>query len=243
MGDDSEQKLNKMMKMLENLITEIREIKQENSKQITELIDMNRVLTEENFRMKKDIELLATKVEKNERDKKRKNIVITGIETDNVGNKRLKEQAKSIMTDLLELQVDLKEVYSIGKNKCIIELKSFGDKLRVMEAKKKLKNHPHKRIYIDHDLTKKELETQSITKRRLCGNHEKVMQSFGLTWKFPFKVKFGKVTYKVASSYTVLGNGGSNFPPKPFNVVGVCAGNGIDKMFGVVNCLVNKSFM
>lgn len=72
-----------------------------------------------------------------EKERKRLNVVITGLEREMVGNK---VKIEEWMKKNLEIEIELEEVWTIGKEKKLIaKCKRRGDKERIMENKRKLK--------------------------------------------------------------------------------------------------------
>jgi hypothetical protein len=87
-----------------------------------------------------------------------KNIVVTGLDEEEWEiEKKLEKWVKAE----LEVEVTVKEMYKINGGKMIVaELESWGEKRKVMENKRKLREKKGKRIYIEDDLTKKERDIQ-----------------------------------------------------------------------------------
>jgi hypothetical protein len=87
-----------------------------------------------------------------------KNIVVTGLDEEEWENeKKLEKWVKAE----LEVEVTVKEMYKINGGKMIVaELESWGEKRKVMENKRKLREKKGKRLCIEDDLTKKERDIQ-----------------------------------------------------------------------------------
>lgn len=115
--------------------------------------------------LKSRLEEMENKLEMLKKERKRRNVVITGIK--NIGGTDDKTIIHEVIETFMErnLQVDIKvkSVYKIGENRYVVELEEWGHKLEIMRNKNKLKGQP---IFIDNDLTFKEINIQKEIRKR-----------------------------------------------------------------------------
>jgi len=116
--------------------------------------------TEENEKMKKELEWI---VEEAERERRRKNVIINGLEMQN------KEKLTEWFAQKLEINVGVKKIWKIrNAEKTIgIQLESKEQKFEIMKKKSKLRGEKDQ-IYINDDATWKERQNKRevIKKRR-----------------------------------------------------------------------------
>ncbi|KAJ3629858.1 hypothetical protein MTP99_014223 [Tenebrio molitor] len=85
-------------------------------------------------------------MEEQEKRVRKKNIVVTGLDEEECENEKKLEKW---MKAELEVEVRVKEMYKINGGKMIVaELESWGEKRKVMENKRKLREKKGKRVYI-----------------------------------------------------------------------------------------------
>ncbi|KAH0820468.1 hypothetical protein GEV33_002323 [Tenebrio molitor] len=154
-----------MKKMLEKIMEDVGEIKEENRKRSRELEQLKSMMREkeekwerEKMELKEKMTKLEEKMEEQEKRVRKKNIVVTGLDEEECENEKKLEKW---MKAELEVEVRVKEMYKINGGKMIVaELESWGEKRKVMENKRKLREKKGKRVYIEDDMTKKERDTQ-----------------------------------------------------------------------------------
>jgi hypothetical protein len=154
-----------MKKMLEKIMEDVGEIKEENRKMSRELEQLKSMMREkeekwerEKMELKEKMTKLEEKMEEQEKRVRKKNIVVTGLDEEECENEKKLEKW---MKAELEVEVRVKEMYKINGGKMIVaELESWGEKRKVMENKRKLREKKGKRVYIEDDMTKKERDTQ-----------------------------------------------------------------------------------
>ncbi|KAH0810075.1 hypothetical protein GEV33_012716 [Tenebrio molitor] len=152
-----------MKKMLEKIMEDVGEIKEENRKMSRELEQLKSMMREkeekwerEKMELKEKMTKLEEKMEEQEKRVRKKNIVVTGLDEEECENEKKLEKW---MKAELEVEVRVKEMYKINGGKMIVaELESWGEKRKVMENK--LREKKGKRVYIEDDMTKKERDTQ-----------------------------------------------------------------------------------
>jgi hypothetical protein len=150
-----------MKKMLEKIMEDVGEIKEENRKMSRELEQLKSMMREkeekwerEKMELKEKMTKLEEKMEEQEKRVRKKNIVVTGLDEEECENEKKLEKW---MKAELEVEVRVKEMYKINGGKMIVaELESWGEKRKVMENKRKLREKKGKRVYIEDDMTKKE---------------------------------------------------------------------------------------
>lgn len=166
----SEDKLDRILQVVEGLATEIkqmREIQEKCTDEIKKLTKENKEMKEENERIKKENEEIkkevqaATKwIEQIEKEKRRNNIVLTGLRIDTNKEDELKEAMANFIKTQLDVEVQIKKAYKLGEKVCLVEMDKREDKSNVMKNKSKLKSCREGKIFINDDLTKKEREVQ-----------------------------------------------------------------------------------
>lgn len=70
----------------------------------------------------------------------------------------MKSDVERLIKKELEIQVELKEIHSIGERTLLVKLKNHQDKSNILKNKHKLRKIANGKIYIDEDMTKKERE-------------------------------------------------------------------------------------
>lgn len=157
--ENTEDKMIAMMKELmnknEEMMDEIKQIRKEqmdNRKQIDEI-------KRENEEMKEDIKTLNWRLEKREKEEKRKQLRITGVKIDTNDDKAIKQTMEGFIEKELRIKIKVKNARKIGDKACIIETESLSEKIDVLKNKNKLRELED-RIYIEAELTEKELEIQ-----------------------------------------------------------------------------------
>lgn len=162
-GLENEDRLDKLMNMIKDLITEVKEIRREQQEYregLKILKEENAVIRKENEELKNVVKGLNTRMEQLDKKSRKNNIIVTGLEIDaNDGNK-IKENISSFMQQNLEIKVEFKEGHKIGPKICVLEMNCTEDKLHIMRNKSKLKNIRGQKVYINNDRTKREREIE-----------------------------------------------------------------------------------
>lgn len=158
-----EGKIEELTKMISTVIGEIRVIREENAEWKKDIKE----LKEEMARKDKKIEYLENKVEYLEKRMERKelqeirnNIVIKGLQ---VNEEDRKKEVENFLTTNLEVDVTLKDIKVIGKDKKIIiaTTNTWEEKKQIMLQKNKLKERENTaKIYIDYEKTEQERKIQ-----------------------------------------------------------------------------------
>lgn len=99
-------------------------------------------------------------------------MILTGIEIDTNDTKIIAGAIKDVFREGLKLTIEPKKVLKIGSKTCLVEMENMEDKRKLMENKYKLKEIKDKRIYVNDDLTKNELEIRK--KLRAIAQEEKL---------------------------------------------------------------------
>ncbi|KAH0820667.1 hypothetical protein GEV33_002124 [Tenebrio molitor] len=177
-----------MKKMLEKIMEDVGEIKEENRKMSRELEQLKSIMREkeekwerEKMELKEKMTKLEEKMEEQEKRVRKKNFVVTGLDEEECENEKKLEKW---MKAELEVEVRVKEMYKINGGKMIVaELESWGEKRKVMENKRKLREKKGKRVYIEDDLTKKERETQKKLRTLAKEERQKGLRVKKRGWK------------------------------------------------------------
>ena len=99
--------------------------------------------------------------ERRERKERRNNLIISGI----VFNKKnLKGNVNLFLKNKIGVEANLSEVWSLKEDKYGIKLTSLEDKMQILKAKNKLKGS---KIYINEDMTKKEIQIQKAIREKV----------------------------------------------------------------------------
>ncbi|XP_031350476.1 spindle assembly checkpoint component MAD1-like [Photinus pyralis] len=176
--EGTEEKMIEMMKELmsknENMMTELKQIRQE-QKETNEQLS---AIRKENITLKKEIEQLSNKVETLERRNKKENLIISGIQIPTNDDKEIKRQMERFIAQELKMDVKIRNASRITDKVCVIQMENMCDKLEILKHKKLLKAYKDK-VYIESELTKKELEIQKEIKQismeeRRRGNSTKI---------------------------------------------------------------------
>ncbi|KAJ3658574.1 hypothetical protein Zmor_010306 [Zophobas morio] len=171
---DNKNKANEIVELKEmmgSMIVEMKDIRKKNNEyknQMNRLVKENEELKNSIKEMKQRMDNVESALEMFQRDKKRNNLIVKGLKIDTNENEIIKEAMENFMKKELETEVEINKAYKINEKTCIMELKHFEDKIKMLRAKGKLINRIGETIYIDCDLTRKEQETQ---KRRTIGKH------------------------------------------------------------------------
>ncbi|KAK4886832.1 hypothetical protein RN001_003103 [Aquatica leii] len=109
------------------------------------------------------IEKLENQLEIQEKNKKIHNIIIKGLQ---LPNNNLETNIETFLNQELNTEVNVTEAFKVGKKSdsmvIVAKLKSRTQKQLILTNKNKLKG---KSVYIENDLTKAELEIQSILRQ------------------------------------------------------------------------------
>ncbi|KAK4880425.1 hypothetical protein RN001_008571 [Aquatica leii] len=109
------------------------------------------------------IEKLENQLETQEKNKKIHNIIIKGLQ---LPNNNLETNIETFLNQELNTEVNVTEAFKVGKKSdsmvIVAKLKSRTQKQLILTNKNKLKG---KSVYIENDLTKAELEIQSILRQ------------------------------------------------------------------------------
>lgn len=151
---------------LENTNQEMREMKTELKKTNQKVDEMNLEMEAMREGWKKEKNTLVNELHKTqkrleflEREKIRNNLVISGIEIDTGDREVLKASAENLLKRDVKIDTTIKTAYKVGPKKCVIEMNSWEDKMKILRGKSVLKG---KQIYIEPEMTVKEREIQKI---------------------------------------------------------------------------------
>ena len=159
----------KILQMLEELSSDVKEIKRSNAELKEEFKNTQEDWKRERNEMKEEIKILANKIkllEQNEEARKKAekkcNIVINGINFKSENARELDEEINKFINTELKIKSDVSSSYKIAnKNVYIAKCFSFAEKSSIMKNKYKLQG---KKVFINNDYTKKEIEVQKKLK-------------------------------------------------------------------------------
>lgn len=136
--------------------TEIQKLREEIKEKEEQWQKERSVLQQGINTLEKKINQLEERLEIKERKERKQNIIIKGLKME---KESLAENIENFITKELRVECEIREAYKIGVNKDIIVAKTqtWEEKIQIMKAKNKL---GERKIYIENDMTKGELETQ-----------------------------------------------------------------------------------
>lgn len=161
-------KLDKILVMLQALTQEVQELKMEQMELKEEFRKMkkeNESIKRENAELNREFKLINEKLDALEREKRRNNVVVHGLKMDSKDQNILKEEMEQFIKKELNIDTDIKSAKNIGNKICLIEFNSTTEKEKVMKNKSKLKNRKDARVYINDDMTKAEREIQGVIRK------------------------------------------------------------------------------
>lgn len=156
----SEDKLDNLTKMLEKIMVEVQEIRknqEDYQEEIARMKQENNELKKENQKLSQEVKHLKNTVEQIDRDNRKNNIVITGID---INNDDLQKNLHEVFKNQLQVESTIKEIHKIGHKTYKVKLINWNEKENVMKNKSKLRNFGNGKVFINHDLTKTEMEIQ-----------------------------------------------------------------------------------
>lgn len=195
--DQMENMIEKIMKMIKELSSDVKVIKEEQHKhtkdmnllrqeikdlrveqgkyreEIKDLKVLNDKTIKEVHDLKKELNKANERIEKMEREKRRRNISLQGLHVNANNQIKLRETMEKFMEEKLDLKVHVNTAKKVGENIFIIEMNSEEDKYNVMKNKSKLKNIRGEKVYINDDMTKPEREIQKIVRIKAKEEREK----------------------------------------------------------------------
>lgn len=169
-------KLEKMMEVLQTLCQEIKEVKcsfteirNENKWFMENMREMrieNEIIKNENEGLKKEIKQIKERLERIENINRRKNIVLQGLPIKNNDHTIMKEEMENFMEEKLNIDIKIKSVKKLGNKTCLIELENENEKVKVMKNKSKLRRNKREKIFINDDMSKEERLIQGKIRKK-----------------------------------------------------------------------------
>lgn len=170
---NNEEKLDKILSLMQDMTKEIQDMKKEmkdmrlEQKEFSEEIRIIKKENEElkkhyqnskkeNEEIKKELNDIKKNLEWYEKENRKNNIVITGLKVEKTDTENLKEELNTFIQNQLGVLVQAKMATKLSEKTYKMELRSEEDKENIMKNKYKLKNMKEDRIYISHDLSKRE---------------------------------------------------------------------------------------
>lgn len=102
------------------------------------------------------VKKMEDKLERQEKNDKKNNIIIKGLDTE---QRDIKEVTQEFVKKELNVEPKIREAYTVGKRRLIVvKLEDFHTKLAIMKKKSKLGD---KKVYIENDLTQREVSIQA----------------------------------------------------------------------------------
>uniref|UniRef100_A0A6P7GZ02 Vimentin-like isoform X3 n=1 Tax=Diabrotica virgifera virgifera TaxID=50390 RepID=A0A6P7GZ02_DIAVI len=191
-----------------NLAAEVKDIKEDQReywKELRELRDeiekvkqANQKSQIEKDEMKKELNDTKLRLEKLEKERKANNVVIQGLQIDTNDRDILRQTIGNFMEAEMNIKVKIDEVIKLGEKTCLVKLPNHHEKETVMKNKAKLQHAKDRRVFINNDMTKEDLQVQK--KIRQVG-HEEANKGKNV------KVKFNKL---IINGKTMKWNKNSN---------------------------------
>ncbi|KAI4464817.1 hypothetical protein MML48_3g00002221 [Holotrichia oblita] len=125
--------------MLGEMAQEIKEFRKENKEykeQMEELRRENKVVMEEMNTMKQKMEKMESCLEKCQKEEKKNNLLIKGLEMNIKGGEELREGVQNFVKSELGIEVEVVNTRKINDKTCVIEMKTFEEKLKILQNKK-----------------------------------------------------------------------------------------------------------
>lgn len=155
-----DEKIKKLEDKLEKL-----EMKREGREKDRESEDRRKEAEEKGYveKIREEMKEVKNKLEEKEKQERRNKIVVKEIEE---GEEDKEKATKTFLKEVFDIKEGIKKIEIIGKKGrqvAVVELINWEVKQKIMKEKKKLR---WKKIYIDHDLTRREKEVQRIIGER-----------------------------------------------------------------------------
>ncbi|XP_050512959.1 uncharacterized protein MCAP_0864-like [Diabrotica virgifera virgifera] len=184
---NQEKKLDQIIRMMQdlteetkNLAAEVKDIKEDQReywKELRELRDeiekvkqANQKSQIEKDEMKKELNDTKLRLEKLEKERKANNVVIQGLQIDTNDRDILRQTIGNFMEAEMNIKVKIDEVIKLGEKTCLVKLPNHHEKETVMKNKAKLQHAKDRRVFINNDMTKEDLQVQK--KIRQVGHEE-----------------------------------------------------------------------
>uniref|UniRef100_A0A6P7FZJ9 Uncharacterized protein PF11_0207-like n=1 Tax=Diabrotica virgifera virgifera TaxID=50390 RepID=A0A6P7FZJ9_DIAVI len=142
---------------IKDMKKEIQKSKEEMGSMVEEITQVKAEWDKEKEAVYSRIKEAEDRMEKIERQKIRNNLLITGITMDAQNDSILEEAMEKMIEQELMLKTKIKKAHKIGQERCIVEMAEWGDKVKILKEKAKLRG---KDIFIEADLTKHEQKIQ-----------------------------------------------------------------------------------
>uniref|UniRef100_A0A6P7HG08 Uncharacterized protein LOC114348251 isoform X4 n=1 Tax=Diabrotica virgifera virgifera TaxID=50390 RepID=A0A6P7HG08_DIAVI len=157
-----------------NLAAEVKDIKEDQReywKELRELRDeiekvkqANQKSQIEKDEMKKELNDTKLRLEKLEKERKANNVVIQGLQIDTNDRDILRQTIGNFMEAEMNIKVKIDEVIKLGEKTCLVKLPNHHEKETVMKNKAKLQHAKDRRVFINNDMTKEDLQVQKKNK-------------------------------------------------------------------------------
>ncbi|KAK4886551.1 hypothetical protein RN001_002822 [Aquatica leii] len=148
-------KLNLLVKMVQGLTEDVKlvRIQQEQynvemlkiQKENAELRKENDKIKTENQEIKKEWTEIRHNLEVIDKENRKNNIVIQGMKIKTNETSTLIPQVENFMKDYLEVEVKVKDSFTLGTNLCLVKLENGKDKEKIMINKKKAGKNTHRK--------------------------------------------------------------------------------------------------
>ncbi|XP_050517295.1 golgin subfamily A member 6-like protein 6 [Diabrotica virgifera virgifera] len=125
-----------------------------------EITELMKTLITDNKKKDKELEDIKNMVEICQKERKKNNLIMKGLPISTSDMEQLKNEIGNFLNKELRIMAELNKVQKINDNMCIIEFSNFEDKLRVLKAKSNLRSYRQHRVYIECDVTLKEIDMQ-----------------------------------------------------------------------------------
>lgn len=148
-GGETEEKLDKLMRMMQTIVGEVQLIRteqQRGNEEFKKLSEENRKIrkenekiTKENEEMKKTIADLALRMDKLEKQGKRNNIVVSGLKIREEEPSKQETEIENFIKQELEVTVSVENVAKLGQTTWLVKLKNTEEKQKIMKSLEQVK--------------------------------------------------------------------------------------------------------
>lgn len=166
---ENEDKLEKVIYMIQNLTVELKEMREEQKEyreELRELREENKQIKQENAELTQKLHEVEKKVDNLEKAKRRNNVVLQGIEMSTNDQNALKVEIEDFIQKVLNVNKEIKGARKLGNRIYLIEMKNSSDKEEIMKNKNKLKELKNIKVFINDDMSKTEREIQGKIRKK-----------------------------------------------------------------------------
>uniref|UniRef100_A0A6P7FDG7 Uncharacterized protein LOC114328934 n=1 Tax=Diabrotica virgifera virgifera TaxID=50390 RepID=A0A6P7FDG7_DIAVI len=154
--------LKELMELVKSVMLEVKELRQVNQYYIEKFKDIQT----ENIELKKQLVVVQNRMEIIEKKERQNNLIITGLDINETEPEKVVEETVNNIKKYLKVEAEINRVTKIGNKRYKVEMVNLNKKKEILSNKKKLKDVPGARIFIDEDLTYQERRIQKIIREQ-----------------------------------------------------------------------------